>query len=79
MGGYIDENDGLPRGVTREKMELQALRHEVQRLKDAIRNVFNAKGRYNTQIAMCRLGELAGCAVTYPEKKPNGVERIRKE
>lgn len=35
----------------------------------ACRAWWNAKGRYNTQVAACRIGTLIGEEVTWPKKK----------
>lgn len=41
-------------------------RSMYEQLRQAAEKVFDAKGRYHTQLAMCELGELIGKKVTRP-------------
>lgn len=38
MGGIIDPNDGLPAGVTAEKMSLQKAERTLREIREATRN-----------------------------------------
>ncbi|WP_027489373.1 hypothetical protein [Rhodanobacter sp. OR92] len=69
---------------------MQKCRHEVEvqwcadclpaAVMKAARKVFTARGRYNSQVAMCELGEMLGYEVVWPEKKPTcTMSRLIKE
>jgi hypothetical protein len=58
--------DECPHGLLRRSCETCDLLARLCALNAAARLVFLAKGRHNTQVAMCRLGDLLGIATIHP-------------
>lgn len=68
MSRFDEEPDGDPHGEC--AVEIMRLENALELLKDAVRKVHAAKGRYHSQQAMCDLYEAVGLPNVRPVSTP---------
>jgi hypothetical protein len=55
--------------LERENAKMESEINHLRKIEDASKALWKAKGRYNSQLAMCKLGELLGETVHWPNTK----------